>query len=292
MNISIVGDKGLANTLGKKGTSSDITLYNTSFQGRQFTFIEPNTYPEKIQTLFQAINISHFVILYITSKLPKKDLGESIIAIDMLKISGLIVFDDIQEEEIKSIIKGTSLENFPMFENDSGKILEFLSKIDLQKIEGKPKVVIDHSFLVKSVGIVALGTVWSGEVKKHDKLMLYPSKIPVMIKSIQINDKDYEKATCYDRVGLVIKGVEVHDLKRGFIISNSIECTKEIKASFIRNVFFKEDIPKNAMAVIGLQYNSCELDGDKILFSKEVAFDGESIVILSPDKKMRIVGIS
>ena len=91
MNISIIGSKGLAKQLGKKGTSSDITLYNTSFQGRYFTFIEPEKYPEKVQTLFQAMSMSQFTILYLTADLPKNILGECIIAVDTLKKKGAIV---------------------------------------------------------------------------------------------------------------------------------------------------------------------------------------------------------
>jgi len=192
MNVSVIGSKGLTKELGKKGSSSDITLYNTSFQGQYFTFIEPEIYPDKVQTLFQSINMSHFVILYVTRDLAKNILGECIIAIDMLKKKGMIVLDDIGEEEIKPLVQGTCLEDFPIIENNTSKILDYLYSVEIAKVGGRVKVAIDHSFLVKSVGTIALGTVLSGEVKKHDKLTLFPAKKEVMIKSIQIHDKDYE----------------------------------------------------------------------------------------------------
>jgi len=291
MNISVIGSKGLAKELGKKGSSSDIILYNTSFQGKHFTFIEPEIYPEKIQTLFQSMNMSQFVILYIKKDLPKNILGECIIAADMLKKKGMIVLDEV-EEDIKSIIKGTSLKDFPIIENNTAKILDFLSNIEIQKVEGKPKVVIDHFFVVKSVGTIALGTVFSGEVRKYDKLTLFPLKKEVMVKSIQIHDKDYEKAGFGERVGLSIKGVNIDELKRGYIISDNIECIKEIKIKITKNIFFKEDDPKNVMCVVGLQYVRGVLEDGKIVFENEVAYDNEWIVILIPEKKMRIFGLS
>lgn len=162
----------------------------------------------------------------------------------------------------------------------------------MKPVEGRPKVVVDHSFLLKSVGTIALGTVTSGEINKHDDLIIYPSKKNVMIKSIQIHDKEYEKAVCYDRVGLSIKGAEVDDLERGSIISNDMECVKELKIGLEKNRFFQDEIPKNVMCIIGLQYVNSNLDGEKISFSKEVAFDNENIIVLSPDKKMRIVGVA
>jgi len=291
MNISVIGSKGLSKELGKKGTSSDITLYNTSFQGKYFTFIEPEMYPEKIQTLFQSLNMSHFVILYMTRDLAKNILGECIIAVDMLKKKGMIVLDGVEEEEIKPLVQGTFLEDFSIIDNNTGKILDYLSSVEIAKIEGRPKVVIDHSFLVKSVGTVVLGTVLSGEVKKYDKLTLFPAKKEVMIKSIQIHDKDYDKAACFDRVGLCVKGAEVDELKRGCVISNSVECIKEFQGSIIKNKFFNEDVSKNVMCVVGLQYVRGNLEVNKVVFESEVVLD-ENIIILIPEKKIRIFGLS
>jgi len=290
MNVSVIGSKGLAKELGKKGTSSDITLYNTSFQGKYFTFIEPEIYPDKVQTLFQSINMSHFAILYVTRDLAKNILGECIIAIDMLKKKGMMVLDDMGEEEIKPLVQGTCLEDFSIIENNTSKILDYLSSVEITKVEGKPKVVIDHSFLVKSVGTIALGTVLSGEVKKYDKLTLFPARKEVMIKSIQIHDKDYEKAGCGERVGLNIKGVDVSELKRGCLISDELECVKEVKGKIIKNKFFTEDNPKNIMCIVGLQYVKGVLENDKIVLENEIVLD-DSVIILTPEKKMRIFGL-
>ncbi len=292
MNVSVVGSKGLAAQLGKGGTSSDITLYNSQHQGRYFVFIEPETYPEKVQTVFQAVNMSQFSILYIKNDIPKNILGECILALDILKRDGIVVLDGVNPDEIKPVLEHTSLKNFPIIENDTAKIISFLLNLDIKPVEDRPKVVIDHSFLVKSVGTIALGTVMSGEINKHDDLILYPSKKNVMVKSIQIHDKEYEKAVCYDRVGLSIKGAEVDDLERGSIISNDIECVKELEVRLEKNKFFQDEIPKNVMCIIGLQYVNSNLDDEKISFNKEVAFDNEKIIVLSPDKKMRIIGIA
>ena len=292
MNISVIGAKGLAKELGKSGSASDINMYNTSFQGKHFTFIEPGVYPEKVQTLFQSLNMSQFTILFVTMDLPKNILGECIIALDMLKKKGMIVLDGMEVEELKPILKGTNLEGFPIIENSTAKILEHLSSVEIPKVEGKPKTVIDHSFIVKSVGTVALGTVASGEIKKYDKLTLFPLRKEVMIKSIQIHDKDYDKAGCGDRVGFSIKGADVSELRRGFVISDKIDCVKGLDVKIEKNKFFSEDVPKSVMCLIGLQYVRGTLDGDKLAFEDEVAYDRESVIIVCPEKKMRIFGVA
>ena len=292
MNVSIIGDKGLAKELGKKGTVSDLALYNTSFQGKYFTFIEPEKYPEKIQTLFQSINMSQFSILFITNNLSKNVLGECILALDMLKIKGVIVLDGLTESEIRPILDQTSLKEYPILKNNVAQIMEFLFSINIEKKTGKPKAIIDHAFLVKSVGVVALGTVVSGEIKKHDNLILYPIKKNVIIKSIQIHDKDYDRAECYERLGVSLKGVEVEDIERGCVISNAIECVKELKVIVTKNKFYKEDESKNVMCIVGLQYVNATLDDGKIKFSKEVVYDNEPVVILTPEKQMRLFGVA
>ncbi len=292
MNISVIGSRGLSAKLAKKGTSTDITLYNTSFQGNYFTFVEPETYPEKIQTLFQAINMSQFSILYVTQDIPKNVLGECIIALDMLKKPGLIVLDSFDADEMKQFVKETHLKNFQILPNNTAEIMPALSAFNAPKTEGSPKVLVDHSFDVKSVGTVVLGTVISGEIKKHDNLKSYPSGKSVLLKSIQIHDKEFEKAACYDRVGLSIKGADVSDLLRGTIIAEAIACAKETNIILEKNKFFRDELPKNVMVAIGLQYVSAVMEGEKLVFAKEIALDSEEIIILAPDKKMRIIGVA
>src|SRR3989344_3305841 len=198
MNISVIGSKGLASKLGKKGTASDIALYNTSYDGKHFTFVEPETYPEKAQTLFQAMNMCQFSIIYVTSETPRNVIGECVLAVDMLKKPGMIVLDSFSEEDMRQLLKGTFLENFPIVAANTSEIMPILSGFSLLKADGKPRVVIDHAFNVKSVGTIALGTVMSGEIKKHDSMTLYPAKKDVTIKSIQIHDKECDSGACND----------------------------------------------------------------------------------------------
>ncbi|MBU5688056.1 MAG: hypothetical protein KQA41_01005 [Candidatus Aenigmarchaeota archaeon] len=290
MNIAIIGSKGLAKELGKSGTKSDLALYNTSFQGKYFTFIEPQTYPEKIQTLFQTLNMSQFAILYITKDIEKIALGESIIALDILEKQGIIFLDGVDEAEILNLIKETNLKNYRIIK-DVREVMQFLANLNIETIKEKPKVLIDHSFIVKSVGLVALGTVISGEIKKYDKLYVYPSKKEVLIKSIQIHDKDFDKAECFDRVGLALKGVELEDVERGNIIGENLISTKKLDGvSITKNKFYKDEIPSNVMCIVGLQYVNAKINENSIDFSKEIVFDNEKVIILTPDKKMRILG--
>ncbi|MBU5689775.1 MAG: EF-Tu/IF-2/RF-3 family GTPase [Candidatus Aenigmatarchaeota archaeon] len=292
MNIAIIGSKGLGKELGKRGTTSDITLYNLTFQGKNYTFIEPEKYPEKIQTMFQAINMSNFVILFVSKDIEKKILGECILAIDILKLNGIIVLDGFEENELKNIISNTNLKNFPIMEKSFHEIIKHLESFNVEIVSDEPKVLVDHAFQVKSVGTVILGTVISGEIKKYDVMKIFPQNKEVMIKSIQINDKDFENAKCFDRVGLALKGIEVDEIQRGDIIGKNIECINEINVKIEKNIFYKGDAPTNVMCLVGLQYINSKMFENKISFDKKIAFNKEKVIILTPDKPMRIFGIA
>ena len=56
INFVVVGEQTIANDFGKKGTTTDLTLYDKKESDIIRTWIVPNGFPEKIQPLLQAIN--------------------------------------------------------------------------------------------------------------------------------------------------------------------------------------------------------------------------------------------
>ena len=46
--VAVLGAVGYANSLGKKGTDTDITLYDLKKGEDTVTFIEPTRYPERL----------------------------------------------------------------------------------------------------------------------------------------------------------------------------------------------------------------------------------------------------
>ncbi|MCJ7662671.1 MAG: EF-Tu/IF-2/RF-3 family GTPase, partial [Desulfobacterales bacterium] len=85
---------------------------------------------------------------------------------------------------------------------------------------GKGVVPVDAHFNVKGVGVVVLGFVAQGMVKKHDMLRILPTEKTAQIRSIQKHDDDAEIAIKGDRVGLALKNIESEDLDRGFVLTN------------------------------------------------------------------------
>ncbi len=318
-NFVLLGDTTIANELGKKGTSSDITIYDRKTNDKIISYCFPNTYPEKLQPLLQSVAMSNYAIINI-SKLDSF-LGEQLIAVDIFGIkSGFILYGyEIDGEKVRNIIKNTGLSSFQIvdsLEQLKNSISEMESKTEIEKetvVELKDKedgnfqsseacIVVDHVFDVKGVGTVVLGTVKQGEIKTYDELVLSPSNKTVVIKSIQMHDDPVNTSKKNSRVGLAIKGASAKDISRGDVITSpgfAKIATANFQLAFIKNPYFKEEISEtqNYMMSVGLQIRTVKIkkmsDSNlSISFEKPLAFvKNDLCVLFKPDSKnMRIMG--
>ena len=259
INFVVLGEQTIANDFGKKGTTTDLTLYDKKESDVIRTWVIPNGFPEKIQPLLQAINIAEYVIFYIASL--DKYVGEQIIALDMLgKKDGIIKpFLRSRENRLNSMIKGTV---FNYKKVDSPNIKQELTKFPSISSDGAVQIVIDHCFDVKGVGTVVLGKVLQGIVNQYDKLRHLPSGSEIMIKSIQMHDDDVKQAICSARVGLSLKGIKPDEIQRGDIltIDDSLEVKTELVINFNQSPFYKGEISENQMCLLNVTSNKGSKD--------------------------------
>jgi selenocysteine-specific translation elongation factor len=295
LNISFIGANEFLKDFGKQGTLSDIVLYDRKQNDRIFTTIAPVSFPDKIQTLPQVLNMTEVVVLNVTAL--DKYLAEQIIAIDSLNIkNGFLLHSyDIDDQRLAKMIKGTIIENFKRIEN-----LEIL-KNEINDLysnsqEGDLILPIDHSFDVKGVGTVILGGIKQGRVKVYDKLRILPSNKEILIKSIQMHDDPVNETFSPARVGLAIKGITPHEIERGDIICSGETikiATKEVLVTdFSKNKYFNSDITESQtyLLSVGLQIKPVKIlnDGSKIILSLEkpiAYYKQQRFLILKPDSK-------
>jgi selenocysteine-specific translation elongation factor len=296
-NFVILGDQSIAEKFGKKGTMTDMTMYDKKESGAIRTWVAPNGFPEKIQPLLQAIGLSEFVIFHV-SKLDKF-VGEQIVALDMLqKKHGFLSHTyDVDEGMLNTLIKNTVIENYAKTELD--KIKEEIEKLDQISKEGNAQVIIDHCFDVKGVGTVILGKVVRGKIKQYDNLKLLPSGIDVMVKSIQMHDDPVDEAVSPARVGLAVKGVTPDQVGRGDILCapDSEKISTEIEVDFKKNQFYKGDILVNQMCLvnIGLQVKAAKFSSInplRLKLDKPVVYNkGDICVVIKPESQtIRLAG--
>src|SRR6185312_3081366 len=110
INFTLLADESIAKDFGKRGTATDITIYDRKGSGVLRTWTIPTSFPDKIQSLFQAINRVEYVILHIPTL--DKFTGEQILAIDVLgKKQGILSNSfDVDKTTLPSMITGTVVE--------------------------------------------------------------------------------------------------------------------------------------------------------------------------------------
>ena len=297
INFVMLGEQSIVNDFGKKGTTTDLTLYDKKESDIIRTWIVPNGFPEKIQPLLQAINIAEYVIFYVASL--DRYVGEQIVALDMLgKSDGIISHSyEVDENQFNSMIKGTVLKNYKKI--DSPNIKQELPSFEPIINDGPIQIVIDHCFDVKGVGTVVLGKILQGIVKQYDKLKHLPSGSEVMIKSIQMHDDDMKEAVCPARVGLSLKGIKPDEIQRGDIITidDSLEVKTELLITFNQSPYYKGEISDNQMCLIniGLQIKAAKISSIspfKLILEKPIICKkNDTCLLIKPESTtVRIIG--
>ncbi len=232
--VAVIGVAGYAASLGKKGTSTDITLYNLKRGADTVTLIEPTRYPERLAPLFYAASEAKKAVVVVDEL--NAVLGESLVMLQCCGVgSGYFVLRNfVPKEKIEPIIKGTILERYEFITDDVNVLREKLLN-DAAQIKGTLSAIgivpVDHAFNVKGVGVVVLGVVVNGGIAKHDALNVYPGGKKAQVRSIQKHDEDFGTATEGDRVGLALKNVEVEDVDRGAVLTTDpiIKTSKAFK---------------------------------------------------------------
>ena len=297
INFVVLGKQDIASEFGKKGTESDLTLYDRKESDIIKTWVIPNGFPEKIQPLFQAINLAEYVIFHV-DKLDKFT-GEQIIALDSLKKEKGILSHtfDVDESKLNMMIKGTVVENYTRVDQD--KIKEEMNTLEPITNDNPAEMLIDHCFDVKGVGTVILGKVTGGTIKQYDNLKLYPQGIDVLIKSIQMHDDPVTESVYPARVGIAVKGAKPDEVGRGDVISaeDVVDVKAEIELDFKKSPFYKNDIAENqgCLVSVGLQIKAAKflsISPLKLTFEKPIVCKKNDIaVILKPESTtIRILG--
>ncbi|HXZ23783.1 MAG TPA: EF-Tu/IF-2/RF-3 family GTPase [Methanomassiliicoccales archaeon] len=230
LSVAVLGPVGLAKDLGKKGTSSDITLYDVKRGQDTVSFIEATKYPERLAPLYYACAMADAALL-VVEKIDAQ-FGESLLMLDVLQRErGYILLRNfITVDQIAPLIKGTVAERYTVVEDDLVSLREtLLDEAEKQSIPSDQgnggSTPIDHHFNVKGVGTVVLGFVARGTVHRHDVVRALPLAKEAQVRSIQKHDDDFEIANRGDRVGYALKGIDAEELDRGFVLTNQADVT-------------------------------------------------------------------
>ncbi|MBN1861447.1 MAG: hypothetical protein JW840_08310 [Candidatus Thermoplasmatota archaeon] len=239
--VGIFHDDTLGRELGKKGTASDILMFNKKTDECIYTFMAP--FENKLIAKTQIISSIDAAIINCEQMTP--DVGETLLLLDSMGITeGILLLPAYSDAtQLRNMIKNTSLEHFTIVEKNIPKIIGQVVQLNPLRDVGSPAIVItDHSFTVKGIGDVILGFVKQGTIRTHDTMVLLPANKEVLIRSIQMQDSNVDSAIAGSRVGLAIKGATLEDLKRGamFAADGDARTDTRFTLRFTKNRFYQE----------------------------------------------------
>ncbi|HHT9138607.1 MAG TPA: selenocysteine-specific translation elongation factor [Candidatus Wunengus sp. YC60] len=192
---------------------------------------------------------------------------------------------NIVKEDIKNILKGTSLESAPIIpvstvtgegiEDCKATIKTLITRI---KTSGDIRVFrlpVDRSFTIKGYGCVVTGPILGGQISIEDEVEILPIKNTVRVRGIEVTGERVDTAFAGQRAAVNLSGIKSNEIKRGYELSvpGYLQPTKIVDAS-LRLIQGAKHPLKNR-ARIRFHINTSEVMGRVVLLDRDQLNPGE-----------------
>lgn len=143
--------------------------------------------------------------------------------------------------EIADFLRGSFLEHAPILPVSALKgmgldelraeLVRLANSITSRSSEALTRLPIDRVFTMKGFGTVVTGTLVAGAIRKEDELELFPSRMKVRVRGVQVHGKSAERAAAGERTALNLTGIEKDGLTRGMALAppGVFETTKRLE---------------------------------------------------------------
>ncbi len=105
---------------------------------------------------------------------------------------------------------------------DGPTLLEAIDNFEIPpKPTNKPlRVPIQDAYSIKGTGVVPVGRVETGVLKKNDKIVIMPTGFQGEIRSIEMHHEEIPQAEPGDNIGFSIRGISMEDVGRGDVMGH------------------------------------------------------------------------
>ncbi|MFW9951071.1 MAG: translation elongation factor EF-1 subunit alpha [Candidatus Thorarchaeota archaeon] len=105
---------------------------------------------------------------------------------------------------------------------DGPTLIDAIDAFELPpKPTGKPlRVPIQDAYSIKGTGVVPVGRVETGVLKKNDKIVIMPTGFQGEIRSIEMHHEEQPQAEPGDNIGFSIRGITMKDVSRGDVMGH------------------------------------------------------------------------
>ena len=200
--------------------------------GRQLSVVDVPGHERFVRTMVAgATGIDLFLLVVDAGEGPRPQTHEHLAILRLLGIErGVVALTkvDAVDTDIAELVEAEVREVVPGVEvvRVSAKTGEGLDELraalgraahgaESTRAERPTRLYVDRSFSLTGFGTVITGTLWSGSIGAGDSLRLEPSGRDVRVRSVQVHDRDVERAEAGQRVAVSLPGVSRDDIKRG-----------------------------------------------------------------------------
>jgi selenocysteine-specific translation elongation factor len=301
LTAAVLTDLDLAGKVAKRGSETDLTIFDRKKGDFVLSLLVPHRYPEKLMPLLIALAGADAAVVSVGEL--TRALGDAIVAVEAFRPPSVAVYlpGAVSRDQLQPLLRGTLLERAPTFDTHHA-LSDFLGdEARAPRPAQGTAVMVDQSFEVKGVGTVVLGKVHAGPVRVNQKLTALPAGAETSVRSIQIHDDDHDTGPAGVRVGLALRGATVDDVPRGTVLaSGALTPTVEVvEGPFRPNAFFKPPPSVGAVVHVASGFGSspgrvAAADGATLRVELEkplVRLEGLPAVVASLDAPgSRIVG--
>ena len=191
----------------------------------------------------------------------------------------------IVQEDIKNILKGTSLEDAPIIpvstvtgegiETCKTIIKNLIAQIKTHVDARVFRLPIDRSFTISGYGCVVTGPIMGGQISVEDEIEIFPIKQIVRVRGIEVTGERVDTAYAGQRAAINLSGIKSAEIKRGYELSipGYLQPTKIVDASL--RLIKSAKKPLKNRARIRFHMNTSEVMGRVILLEREQLNPGE-----------------
>ncbi|MBI3924174.1 MAG: selenocysteine-specific translation elongation factor [Armatimonadetes bacterium] len=138
-------------------------------------------------------------------------------------------FLELVEEDLRDYLRGTFLDGKPIVRVSAvtGEGLDplkatlgkLLSELEPRDQTAPFRMPVDRSFIMSGFGTVVTGSLWSGTLRKGDRVEILPLGLDTRVRGLQVHGREVDEAVAGQRVAVNLAGVEPGQVTRGQVIA-------------------------------------------------------------------------
>lgn len=138
-------------------------------------------------------------------------------------------FLDLVQEELREYLAGTFLQAAPIvrvsaltgagLDDLKAVLARELGRLPSRDAEAPFRLPVDRVFLKPGFGTVVTGSLWSGRLRKGDRVAIMPQGLEGRVRGVQVHGSSEEEAVAGQRVAVNLAGVEPGSLHRGMVLA-------------------------------------------------------------------------